>query len=361
MTKYNASDRFTISSKSISLSYIHAGVFVPVIGAAIKEFTITAASNPSLRLAYWDENAYVSELAVSDAPPTSASKESKGEGKKSAALPDQEGLAGTVSEDSKSKKRKAETEKPGDKKKMMPSHLQFWSDRHAELHGSSGAKLNDQKASAQDKPQQRKSQSSPVTDDPEAPSQSYADPDKHCCYLCSRQFKSATEVNKHERLSQLHRDNLKSEDLKAKAIEKLEKAGIAVLSTSAETASEYHDRAKERRQAHNQPKKPANTSSKNPAKPKPTSSEPDEPAPTPSKGASLLGKMGWSAGEGLGSQGTGMTAPIATDLYTPGVGLGAAGGKMGDATEEAARSTKGDYKEFLQKTKDRAKERYENM
>ena len=81
----------------------------------------------------------------------------------------------------------------------------------------------------------------------------------------------------------------------------------------------------------------------------------------PSKGASLLGKMGWSAGEGLGAQGTGMTTPIATDMYVQGVGLGAVGGKLGDAVGEAERNTRGDYGEFLERTRDRAKERFERM
>jgi hypothetical protein len=80
-----------------------------------------------------------------------------------------------------------------------------------------------------------------------------------------------------------------------------------------------------------------------------------------SKGATLLGKMGWSAGTGLGAQGTGMTAPVTTDLYVQGVGLGAQGGKVGDAVEEAGRNTRGRYDEFLEKTRDNARQRYERM
>lgn len=72
----------------------------------------------------------------------------------------------------------------------------------------------------------------------------------------------------------------------------------------------------------------------------------------------LLGKMGWSAGEGLGAQGTGRTETIATDMYVAGVGLGAQGGKVGDAAEEAERNTKGGYKEFAERTKEKARERF---
>jgi len=163
-------------------------------------------------------------------------------------------------------------------------------------------------------------------------------------------------VNKHERMSQLHRDNLKNEDLVAKAMAKLKKSGDA----AAEGA--YRDRAKERRQAFNQPKQPA--AQHNRAKEPPgtsTAKNEVEEAPVQSKGAALLGKMGWTAGEGLGAQGTGRTDAIVTELYSQGVGLGAQGGKIGDAAEEAQRQTKGSYADFLNKTKDKAKERFESL
>ena len=189
------------------------------------------------------------------------------------------------------------------------------------------------------------------------PQQSFANLDKKCCYLCSRQFKKAAEVNKHERLSQLHRDNLKNQDLVTKAHTKLSKAGITPRGL--EEPAEYRDRAKERRAAFGASKKISLPMKKSASKP--ADDEQEDPTPVPSKGASLLGKMGWSAGSGLGAQGTGMTAPIATDLYVQGVGLGAQGGKIGDATEEAGRNTKNDYGDFLERTKDKAKERFENM
>ena len=190
------------------------------------------------------------------------------------------------------------------------------------------------------------------------PTRSYADLTKKCCYLCSRQFKTEAEVNKHERLSDLHRDNLKNEGLVAKAKAKLLKAGIAPQASEEEN-SEYRDRARERRAAFGGVKKISL-----PLKKSASQAEDDledDPAPAPSKGAALLGKMGWSTGEGLGAQGTGMTAPIATDMYVQGVGLGAQGGKIGDAADEAGRNTKGGYSDFLEKTKDKAKERFEKL
>jgi hypothetical protein len=71
----------------------------------------------------------------------------------------------------------------------------------------------------------------------------------------------------------------------------------------------------------------------------------------PSIGASLLTKMGWSEGSGLGAQGTGVTEPIPTEIYAQRVGLGAQGSRLGEATEEAGRNTRGRYDEFLEKTK----------
>ena len=56
-----------------------------------------------------------------------------------------------------------------------------------------------------------------------------------------------------------------------------------------------------------------------------------------------------------------MVAPIATDMYVQGVGLGAQGGKIGSAEEEARRNTKGGYAEFAERTRDKAKERFERM
>ena len=237
--------------------------------------------------------------------------------------------------------------------KTAPAHLQFWSNRHAELHGVKPDVSTDNGHEGNEE--------SEVKEEPkeaDALPQTFANLGKKCCYLCSRQFKTETEVNQHERVSDLHQNNLKNADLVAKAQSKMAKAGIP-LTAAPEDSSEYRDRARERRAAFGAGKKVSLPLKKIATRPE---EEPkDEPAPIPSKGASLLGKMGWSAGEGLGAQGTGMTAPIATDMYVQGVGLGAQGGKIGDASEEAERNTKGGYGDFLERTKDKAKERFERM
>ncbi|KAL6713446.1 hypothetical protein ACLMJK_008911 [Lecanora helva] len=360
LVRYNSFEKFTIASKPVTADYIHAGVFVPALNATeeTKRFTFSPLGNTTTKLAYWDEEAWVSELVVSSGSPKLGSAANEGQVRsvadQAAAAAENEGLLKPGQEgEGKAKKRKAEASASTKQKKTAPAHLQFWSNRHAELHGvkpdgSGEVKVETEETSG-------KSGTSTVKD---PPPRSYADPTKKCCYLCSRQFKTEAEVNKHERLSDLHRDNLKNEDLVLKAQTKMAKAGFAP-STSVEDNPEYRDRAKERRAAFGGTKKISLPLKKSMSK---GEEEPrDELATAPSKGASLLGKMGWSAGEGLGAQGTGMTAPIATDMYVQGVGLGAQGGKLGDAADEAERNTKSSYSEFLERTKDKAKERFEKL
>lgn len=352
LQRLNSFEKFTIASKPVLVTYVHAGVFVPVMPlmdatAGDDSFTFSPLGNPSAKLMYWDAEAYVSELklssddneAVEDKPQREKSK-----GKKKDAQV--EGFKDTE----KAKKRKADTvASVNPKKSSLPSQLQFWKDRQAELHGR--PKNSDEKA---DIPQDSNEEPPNVTGDSAAdpnapPAQSYADPKRNFCYLCMRQFKDTASVNQHERLSQLHRENMQNEEAKARAMAKLSKHGI-----NQPQPTEYRDRAKERRQAFARGKAGG---------PKPTASKTEEepPVQSTSKGASLLSKMGWTEGSGLGAQGTGVTAPIATELYAEGVGLGAKGSKIGDAAEEAGRKTRGNRDEFLQKTKEAARQRFDEM
>lgn len=93
------------------VDYIHAGVFVPLIGPRdghTERFSFSASSNPSLRLKYWDDGAYVSELelvpSVEDTKPV-ATKETP-----NATDPNKEGLIAVTSDEGsgKSKKRKGD-------------------------------------------------------------------------------------------------------------------------------------------------------------------------------------------------------------------------------------------------------------
>jgi hypothetical protein len=296
--------KFTISSRIVVASFIHAGVFVPIFEAD-SDYTINSLNNPAIKLKYWDDNAYVSELVlrtpeIIEPEPTKAPKP---------------------------KKRKIEND-ADQAKKSVPAHLQAWSDRHNELHGGKKAKTGNDEV---------------VADDP--PTRSYADMTHNCCLLCTRQFKSEAEVHKHERLSKLHRDNLKNDVLRNRAITLLDKISDRL----------YRDRARERRVLFNQSKRTDSAKKAVPA----SVDTPTEPAI--SKGAALLGKMGWTAGQGLGATGDGMTAPIAQDVYAEGVGLGAHGSKLGEASDVADRNTSSSYKQFVQTTKDKARERFDRM
>jgi RNA-binding protein 5/10 len=353
MTKYKASDKFTISSKPVMVSYIHAGVFVPVLHTVDEElakFTFSPLSNTAVKLMYWDETAYVSELVTAVADQLSTIKSKEAEHAKLAAAAAKEGLV-RAGKDGEPKVKKRKIEKDS---KVVAPHLQFWTNRHAELHGIS-PKDNEEPSGESLRITPSETEMDAAKDTP--PTQSFADLERKCCLLCSRQFKTDAEVNKHERMSQLHRANMKKEDVVAKALAKLNKS-----IDSGTEGSAYRDRAKERRQAFNQPKQPAaqhNRPKGNSGMDSPKEEESQKPAP--SKGAALLGKMGWTDGEGLGAQGTGRTDAITTELYTQGVGLGAQGGKVGDAAEEADRQTKGTYADFLNKTKEKAKERFDNL
>ena len=357
MAKYKASDKFTISSKLVMISYIHAGVFVPVLhqyGPEFAKFTFSPLSNPAVKLMYWDEAAYVSELVTAVINQSSAIKSKESEHAKLATAAANEGLVTAGKEgELKSKKRKAEKDTSGSNKKVVAPHLQFWTNRHAELHG---LPPRDDEGNSRESSASNATKKTVETASDAPPSQSFADLNRKCCLLCSRQFKTEAEVNKHERISQLHRENMKKEDLVAKALAKLNKSTDSGLDSAA-----YRDRAKERRHAFNQPKQPAAQHNRQPKDGSSGSSRKEEDAPIPSKGAALLGKMGWTAGEGLGALGTGRKDAIITELYTQGVGLGAQGGKVGDAVEEAQRQTKGSYADFLNKTRDKAKERFESM
>ncbi|KIW78199.1 hypothetical protein Z517_08032 [Fonsecaea pedrosoi CBS 271.37] len=349
LTRYNSFERFTIASKQVLVSYIHAGVFVPVLNSTpdTERFCFSPVGNPAMKLAYWDEGAYVKELAVS--MPNTSSQEPK-----NGAATRTEAGSKPAKDTEKAKKRKAQTEAETiGVKKTVPSHLQFWSNRHAELHGIS------KRSQARD--DSRSTDGNESTEAP--PSQSYADPTRHCCYLCMRQFNNAAEVNKHERLSDLHRSNLQDEIKVKKAEAKLAKHGIQLqpVMAAAKPVHEYRDRAKERRKIYGVVNKKGEQVGNAPRSSRASSDDESSQPPIQSKGASLLSKMGYTAGQGLGASGEGMTAPISQDVYVAGVGLGAQGGKLGDAVVEAERNTKGDYGGFLEETRQRARERYARM
>jgi hypothetical protein len=351
VTRYNSFDRFTIASKHVLVSYIHAGVFVPVFNPSpsIERFLFSPLNNPALKLAYWDEDAYVTEMIVSAPDPIESDTRTKPENGE--AKPAKEA-------DKQMRKRKADPSAPASTtKKPAPSHLQFWSNRHAELHGiKSSSSVNGSEDGDAGTPAAMA-----------APEQSFADPNRHCCYLCMRQFNDAAEVNTHERVSELHRANLKNKAKLAKGLAKLTKHDIAVLPVDSDTlaAGDYRDRARERRRVYGVVNKKGEQVGKKSKSNAISASSSDvetfAAAPAQSKGAALLSKMGYTAGQGLGASGEGRKEAISQNVYAAGVGLGAEGGKLGDAVENAERQTKGGFKGWLDQGRERARERYREM
>lgn len=175
----------------------------------------------------------------------------------------------------------------------------------------------------------------------------FLDEKKLCCMLCSRKFKDMDKLIEHERDSELHRDNLKDEKKKTSALTKLGRT-LPPANSSAPTTTEdppkYFDRAKARRK---EAKEERRAERKTAAK--------------PSFGEGLLAKYGWSAGQGIGASSSGITAPIETSMYAPGVGLGKEGGRIGDAIEEANKNTKDSGRQYIERTKENARARFEQM
>ena len=125
LTRYNSFDKFTISSKPVTVDYVHAGIFVPVfeVSPETERFSFSPFSNAATRLAYWDDNAYVSELVVSIPDNERGFNTSEAHAKsatdKAAAAAEKEGLVkpgkGT---EAKAKKRKAEANAAAKQKKV---------------------------------------------------------------------------------------------------------------------------------------------------------------------------------------------------------------------------------------------------
>ncbi|KAK3392964.1 hypothetical protein B0H63DRAFT_456987 [Podospora didyma] len=197
---------------------------------------------------------------------------------------------------------------------------------------------------------------------------SYADYDAEVprCHLCRRNFKHIKTIWRHEQESELHKRMLSDPENIERATAELKAKGKALFTMAPNSKATqeqivYRDRARERREAFSQPSKPAPVKGGEKRKEPTSASEPEDVPAKKSKGAGILAKMGWTSGAGLGADGAGRTEAVAAEAYVPGVGLGAEGGKIGDAVEEAARQTRGDRSDFVEKTKDKARERYEKL
>lgn len=369
---------FLIAGTPVTVSTIHMGVFLPEereLTPLIERRSFHPLFNPALRVRYRDHHVYPSQQIVTGEPPGGL-----------AAL---EASAAEEADDKKSKKRKADgnpTSSASATKKpiAMAGKMAMWQRKHGELHGDGETGTDGNKPADPDAPPFKLSSANapikidlssttklsdaPASASPPEPAAavSYVDRDRLMCLICMRKYKSTDEVDIHEK-SRNHKTATEDEGLVKAALPRLA-ARDKRLAASASAAPQYRDRAKERRQVYSQPSKPsgapsAATSSTSGPAPQQQPAAPPEPKSEPkaSKGAGMLAKMGWSAGQGLGADGSGRTAAIETQAYQQGVGLGAEGGNLGDAAEVAERQTKGGYRGYLDSVQDKARERFNKM
>lgn len=378
--KFTMARNFSIAGCAVTISTIHLGVFLPEdreVTPATESRSFHPLFNPAIRVRYRDEHVYPSQLVVTTEPP--------------GGMPDK--TSEETDEAKRAKKRKAEGNIGNATKKplAMAGKMAMWQRKHDELHegpegsseadGSRPPKLSSANATIKIS----LSSASKLTGQPDASSTervkspspsketavSYVDRDRLMCLICMRKYKSVDEVDIHER-SKNHRTATEDAELvkaalprlaiRDKRLQKQGKPAAGAIENGEDTAAnnQYRDRAKERREVYSQPKKPT---PQNEQKEKSNSSAAANtaPAPTASKGASLLAKMGWTAGAGLGANGGGRTDVIETNAYQEGVGLGAEGSNLGDAAERAGRQTRGGYAEYVSSVQDRARERYNKM
>ncbi|PKS09554.1 hypothetical protein jhhlp_004171 [Lomentospora prolificans] len=392
LAKFRMSRNFTIGGTAVNIFSIHMGVFVPELQQPPPEearFSFVPLFNPALRVKYWDPHVFANQRVVNAEPPAKTGPAAE--------------TPSSNADSKKSKKRKADGSlSSGASKKpvAMAGQMAMWQRKHEELRvdgsigssneGASGTESGDtgrqsnQTPTAPGKEKQGPIKISlsglaapiPQTDEREGASPeptaacsdtpvSYVDRDRVCCLLCMMKYKSLDDLETHERSGNHKRAMADEEKVKAAAPrlaardKRLQEQG----KMNDNGKSQYRDRAKERREAFNQPKKPAPQPTKQkPPKPEglPSTTPAPPAAPAPSKGSAMLAKMGWT-GQGLGANGEGRTEIIVTNAYQEGVGLGAEGGNLGDAAELAQRKTKNNYTEYLTTAQEKARERYNQL
>lgn len=385
---------FNIAGSPVTVSTIHMGVFLPEereLTPLIERRSFNPLFNPELRVRYRDHHVYPSQQIVTEEPPG-------GFAAFEAAM-----AASEDTEDKKSKKRKADGNLPSSstakKPLAMAGKMAMWQRKHDELRGEAGAdpnanpdpdappklssanaaiKINLSSSNKFSNPNSAEEATSSTAAVPASASLpegsppasastpvSYVDRERLMCLICMRKYKSTEEVDIHEK-SRNHKTAVEDEALVKAALPRIaarDKRIAASASASTSSAPQYRDRAKERRQVYSQPKKPSGAPAGG-AGSVPQAPPPQEEAKADvqaGKGAGMLAKMGWTAGQGLGADGSGRTQTIETHAYQQGVGLGAEGGNLGDATEVAERQTKGGYKGYVDSVQEKARERYNKM
>ncbi|CAO3635218.1 unnamed protein product [Mucor fragilis] len=162
----------------------------------------------------------------------------------------------------------------------------------------------------------------------------YADLSAMACLLCQRKFKQKADLERHQAISELHKNNLKDPIAVNKAKLKIQFIQTDHQEREKEQTIEYRNRAAERRQAYGQPDKPVLSPPSSPThrhrQPSmiPRREQPinqaslHKPIADDNKGARMLASMGWKKGEGLGKDGSGILDPVKAESYAQSAGIG---------------------------------------
>uniref|UniRef100_A0A1B0BZC2 RNA-binding protein 5 n=1 Tax=Glossina palpalis gambiensis TaxID=67801 RepID=A0A1B0BZC2_9MUSC len=178
----------------------------------------------------------------------------------------------------------------------------------------------------------------------------YVDFQKLTCLLCKRAFQSLDILQKHLKMSNLHKENLAKHNME-RGFNRTQSEPDSLAA-----ALSYRDRAKERRQKYGESDPPPPNRSRERfeteiSKMSSRSSEttPALPIGSNNVGNRLLQKMGWCEGQGLGRKNQGRTSIIEADARNSTAGLGTKGGGIGPGD---------DYKTYIKKM---MKSRYESV
>ncbi|XP_053326352.1 RNA-binding protein 5 isoform X2 [Spea bombifrons] len=147
---------------------------------------------------------------------------------------------------------------------------------------------------------------------------------KMACLLCRRQFPNKDALNRHQQLSDLHKQNLdvyRRSKMSEQELEALEQR---------EREAKYRDRAAERREKYGIPEPPEPKRKKMYDSAVVNYEQPTKDGIDNSNiGNKMLQAMGWKEGSGLGRKSQGITAPIQAQVRMRGAGLGVKGSSYG--------------------------------
>ncbi|KAM7353372.1 RNA-binding protein 5-A-like [Cochliomyia hominivorax] len=184
----------------------------------------------------------------------------------------------------------------------------------------------------------------------------YVDFQKLTCLLCKRAFQSLEILQKHLKMSNLHKENLAKHNLERGLTVQQQQQQQQAEQDSLTAALSYRDRAKERRLKYGESDPPPPNRSRerfekeisNLTSRQQQQEAPAMPIGSNNVGNRLLQKMGWSEGQGLGRKNQGRTNIIEANARNTTAGLGTKSGiGPGD-----------DYKSYIKKM---MKSRYESV